>query len=163
MALKNVLSKVNTTENHHPRRANHRQRLWMLPVLAMAAILLMGMGGGADDTAMPTQIPPRNYNVSISDQKGNTLKVQRFTWEGKVFFRAQYGSATVTLPFDKIRSVELNPKDRKAGASRISATATLKTGEKVDVAIERETKAYGETKFGAYEIFLKDVASITFE
>ena len=132
-------------------------------LLLLAALWLMGMGGGSDDSGSPVPIPARNFTVSVADQGGNTLKAERFTWEGKVYFQAFYGNATVTLPFDKVRSVKLSPKDRSAGATRIKAVVTLASGENVEVAMDRETKLYGETRFGTYEISIKDVDAITFQ
>jgi hypothetical protein len=143
----------------------NRARWWALRAgaLALAAGWLMGLSGGGGETGSEIPIPQENFTVTISDANGRSLQARRFTWEGKVFFRAQYGSATVTLPFSKIKSVTVAPEEKTALPAQIHAKITLKTGESVDVTLDRTTKCYGETKFGNYEIFMKDVSSIAFE
>lgn len=132
-------------------------------VLVLAAVWLMGLGGGTGSGGPQIPIPEQNFTATVSDTSGNTLQAKRFTWEGKVYFRAQYGNATVTLPFDKIQSVRVMPAEKSTNPELIHASVTLRSGETVDVTIERASKCYGETKFGNYEIFLKDIATITFQ
>jgi hypothetical protein len=131
-------------------------------VLAMA-LWLMGLGGGTEGgSSSNIPIPQQNYTVTVVDRSGQSLEAKRFTWEGKVEFRGQIGNATVSLPFNKVRSVKVGPSNGdKSGA--IKATMTLRSGESVEVALDRTSKCYGESKFGNYEIFFKDVASIEFQ
>jgi len=140
-------------------------RHWfVLSLLVLAAPWLLGMngGGGGDAEGSQVPLPARNYTVTITDTTGNSVQASRFTWEAKTFFRARYGNATVSLPFDKIASVQTTP-GKKADTDWIPATVTLETGEKIDISVERSSKCYGETKFGGYEIYFKDVASLNFK
>ena len=131
--------------------------------LLLAAGWLMGLGGGnggGSGSAIP--LPQENFTVTVSDAAGKSLEAKRFTWEGKVYLRAQVGNATVSLPFAKIRTVSVLPGNTTTAPDLIRAGVTLKNGESVEVLIERGSKCYGQTKFGDYEIFFKDIAKIEF-
>jgi len=139
-------------------------RLAGAALILTAALWSLGMGdsgGGGGGGGAP--IPDRNFTASLTDNEGNAVEAERFTWEGKVHFRAAYGNATITLPFEKLRRVTFKPEAETVGEELILATAELRTGETLDVAIDRTTKCYGETRFGSYEIFVKDVAEIAFQ
>ncbi|MDH4247545.1 MAG: hypothetical protein OEW39_06995 [Deltaproteobacteria bacterium] len=132
-------------------------------LLALPWLMAMNGGGGGDAEGSQVPLPARNYTVTITDTTGNSVQAARFTWEAKTFFRARYGNATVSLPFDKIASLQANPGAKAAATDWLPATVTLETGEKIEVSLERSSKCYGETKFGGYEIYFKDVASIAFK
>jgi hypothetical protein len=133
-------------------------------VLLAAAFWLMGLGGGTESgSGSNIPIPQENFTVTVVDRSGQSLEARRFTWEGKVQFRAQLGNATVSLPFSKIRSVKVSAGNGDKAGALARAAVTLRTGDTVEVALDRASKCYGETKFGNYEIFLKDVASIEFQ
>ncbi|HEX9842637.1 MAG TPA: hypothetical protein VGC20_07795, partial [bacterium] len=102
------------------------------------------------------------FSVTIADRQGRSLEADRFTWEGKVFFKANFGAAAVTLPFEKLSELTLQHQADAGSPELVAASALLKTGETVQVTLERSTKCYGTTRFGDYEIFIKDVGSIKF-
>jgi len=133
-------------------------------LLLLAALWLMGLGGGTEGGAGSSiPIPQQNFTVTVADRSGQSLEAKRFTWEGKVEFRGQIGNATVSLPFSKVKSVRVQPVNGDKTPGTVKATVTLRSGESVDVGIDRTSKCYGETKFGNYEIFFKDIASIDFQ
>jgi hypothetical protein len=124
----------------------------------------MGMGGGsgpANEKIVP--IPDKNYTVQVTDSRSAKVEARRFTWEGKVYFQGQYGQATVTLPFPKVKSVQIVPSAATTSPNLIMAKMTLTTGETLDIALDRSSKCYGETSFGTYEIFVRDVTVLQFE
>lgn len=140
-----------------------RRRLRILIALLAASFWLMGLGGGTESGSGPgVPIPEENYTVTVTDRSGQTLQARRFTWEGKVALRGQYGNATVSLPFSKLRSLAVQTGTPAGTPETIRATVTLHTGDTLEVQIERASKCFGETKFGTYEIFFKDVARLEF-
>lgn len=133
-------------------------------LLLIAALWLMGLGNsGGGDSGSSIPIPQENFTVMVTDRSGQRLEAKRFTWEGKVQLRGQLGNATVTLPFSKIKSLKIEPGTGDKSPALIKASIALRTGDTVDVQLDRTSKCYGETKYGNYEIFLKDVASIEFQ
>ncbi len=167
---------MNALHPSDPRGADRtppQRRRWACLALLLAALWLMGLGGGNEATKSNIPIPEQNFTATVEDASGQSLEAKRFTWEGKVHFRATYGSATITLPFEKLRRLTVSLPFAKVrsvtvgpAADRpelIAARITLRSGETVAVLLDRTSKLYGETKFGEYEIFLKDVARITFQ
>jgi len=133
-------------------------------LLLIAALWLMGLGNSSGgDASSNIPIPQENFTVMVADRSGQKLEAKRFTWEGKVQVRGQIGNATVTLPFNKIKSLKVEPTPGEKNPTTIKASISLRAGDTVEVMIDRTSKCYGETKFGNYEIFLKDVASIEFQ
>ena len=131
--------------------------------LAPLALLLMGLGNGSDANRSTIPLPERNYSVTVTDSKGRTIEADRFTWDGKVYFKATFGSASITLPFEKLSALNMQPQAETGSPNLIAASAVLKSGETVAVALDRTSKCYGTTRFGDYEIFIKDVGSIKFK
>jgi hypothetical protein len=136
--------------------------LWLLGLMLLAAPWLMGLGGGNGGSEKPIPIPQKNFTVTVSDGRGQKVQAERFTWEGKVHFQGQYGSATITLPFQKVQSVKVVPGQANIPPTQVLARMALRSGETLELTLDRTSKCYGETAFGNYEIFLKDVGEITF-
>lgn len=135
-----------------------------IALLGLTAAWLMGMGGGnGSSTEKIVPIPDKNYTVTVTDSRGAKAEARRFTWEGKVHFQGQFGNATVTLPFPKVQAVKFDPAAVSGSPNLILAKFTLKNGETLDLNLERTSKCYGETSFGTYEIFVRDITQLQFE
>jgi hypothetical protein len=142
-----------------------RPRRWLgRCTVLVAALWLMGLGGGTESSSTTSiPLPPENFTVTLADRAGQTLEARRFTWEGKVIFRGLIGSGTVSLPFNKVKAVHVQGVGAGSAVTTVKANVTLRSGDTVEVLIDRSSKCFGETKFGDYEIFFKDVASIEFQ
>lgn len=138
-----------------------RCRLRTLAVL-LAAAWSLGLGDGNDSAGKSIPIPSQNFTVTVTDSQGRALQAERFTWEGKVYFSARLGQATVSLPFAKVSKLTLHPESKAPTPEEIMATVELRSGKTTDVALDRTSKCYGDTEFGPYEIFVKDVREIVF-
>lgn len=139
-----------------------RRALAALTLIA-AAGWLMGLGGGnGTGTEKAIPIPQKNFTVAVTDARGLKAQVERFTWEGKVHIQGQYGNATITLPFQKVLSIKVGAGTPPAPTLVISRV-TLRSGETLELAVERSSKCYGESSFGNYEIFFKDIAELQFQ
>jgi hypothetical protein len=153
------------------RTLRGRGALRTLSVIALGTIsviwmstLAMAMGGSSNpSTEKVVPIPDKNYTVSITDSRGAKVEARRFTWDGKVYFEGQFGQATVTLPFPKIKSIQVNPTAATTSPNLVMVKVALVSGDTLDLALERTSKCYGETSFGTYEIFVRDIASLQFE
>lgn len=144
-----------------PRQFRDAVRRWLAgAVLALLAAGLMGLGGGTEEDTGSIPIPAKSYTVSLTDAQGNNLIGERFTWEGKVHMRAQFGNATITVPFEKLQSLKMS---KSASPDKVKVRAVLRSGESLELTAEATTKWYAETKFGNYEIFTADLASIDFK
>jgi hypothetical protein len=128
----------------------------LLPVAA----LLMGLGGGDDSKEAVIPIPNKSYTVTLTDSQSNHLVGERATWEGKVYFRAKFGNATVSVPFEKLKSIQIT---KGAAPDKVKVRAQMRSGETLDLTADATTKFYADTQFGAYEIFLADLATVEFK
>lgn len=126
----------------------------------LAAGWLMGLGGGPEQTAETIPIPSRSFQVQVTDSEGNSLRGSRFTWEGRVSLRAQYGNATITIPFEKLSVLEIG---ESVAPERVNARAVLKSGETLELTMDATSKCYAETEFGNYEIFVSDLSRVEFQ
>lgn len=145
------------------RKVAAGRRVGLLAVLVLVAPWVMGLGGGNGGAEKQIPIPQKNFTVVVTDSHGQKATAERFTWEGKVSFQGQYGSATITLPFQKVQSVKVIPAQANIPATQVLTKMTLRSGETLDLTLDRTSKCYGETSFGNYEIFLKDIGEIQFQ
>ena len=136
------------------------QGLWVGLALLPLAAGLMGLGGGDDAKEAAIPIPSKSYSVTLTDSQSNKLAGERATWEGKVYFRAKFGNATVSVPFEKLKSIQIA---KGAAPDRVKVRAQMRSGESLDLTADSTTKFYADTQFGAYEIFLADLALVEFK
>lgn len=129
-------------------------------VMVLLAAGLMGLGGGDEGEGGRIPIPSESYAVTLTDRSGNTLEGDRFTWEGKVFLRAQFGNATVTVPFEKLASLKVTAAD---ASDQVNVSAVMKDGETLALTVDATSKCYANTRFGDYEIFMADLAAVSFQ
>jgi len=145
-------------DSRHPR---FRLKRWLAgAALALLAAGLMGLGGGTEEDTGAIPIPSKSFTVSVTDTQGNKLVGERFTWEGKVHVRAQFGNATITLPFEKLQSLKVS---KGPTPEKVKVRALLRSGESLDLTVDATSKCYADTKFGNYEIFMADLGSIEFK
>ena len=145
------------------RHARVAGSLGVLGMLALLAPWLMGMGGGSGGNEKTVPLPQKNFTVTVTDAKGQKAAALRFTWEGKTAFQGQYGSATITVPFEKVQGVKVMASQAGGTPTAVMTKVTLRDGSSLDLGLDRTSKCYGETSFGTYEIFLKDIGEIQFQ
>ncbi len=118
------------------------------------------LGGDAGQTrSIP--LPEKNYSVVITDVQNIQTSADRVSWEGKVYLQGRRGEALTTIPFEKISQIEMIPQTTAPPGS-IATKVTLRSGESVQLHVKGTSKAYGETSFGKFEIYLQDVRKILF-
>ena len=105
-------------------------RSWLgRSLLLVAALWLMGLGGGTEGGSGTTiPLPQENFTVTVADRSGQSLEAKRFTWEGKVEFRGQIGNATVSLPFNKIRSLRVVAAEGDGASQVVTGIGFLGAG-----------------------------------
>jgi len=128
-------------------------------VVLIGFLFLMGMGelGG---TAAVNKIPApeKNFTVRVTDREGIQTSLSRFSQEGKVFLAAKHGSATITIPFEKISQIQFQGTE----GNEVQVKVWLKGRESLNVRVDKRAKFYGQADFGTYQIEVKDLRSIRF-
>ncbi len=122
--------------------------------------LVMGMGtiSGGPTHKIPT--PATNFSATITDSQGVTTKVTQISFDGKVYLTGYRGNATVTVPFEKISSVQVGkPEEDK----KVSVFVTLKEGGTLNLRVDGKMPCYGAADFGNVQIEFKDLKKVDIE
>ncbi|MEK6726859.1 MAG: hypothetical protein AABY54_09995 [Deltaproteobacteria bacterium] len=119
--------------------------------------LLMGMGMNGGNVKHNIPVPDKNFTATIVDSQGVTTKVTQITFDGKTYLTGHKGNTTVTVPFDKISSVQVGKlaEDKKA-----SAFITLKAGGTLNITVEGNLPCYGSADFGNVQVEFKDIRKV---
>ena len=133
------------------------RNLAAVTALCVCWVLLSGMGADAGKD-FPT--PDMDFHATLTDERGITTACTGVSWEGKVFFKAKRGEATVTIPFKKVRSIE---RIAKNGEGTIDFRISLKDGKDVAVTFDEESRFFGKTDFGTYKITAKNIQRAVFD
>lgn len=133
---------------------------FLAPMALFSSLLfLMGMGelgGSAPADKIPS--PEKNFAVKVTDREEIQTSLSQFSQEGKIFFAGKRGSATVTVPFEKISQIQF----QAAEGNEIPAKLTLRTREGLDLQVDKRSKFYGKADFGTFQIDAKDLKAISF-
>lgn len=121
--------------------------------------ILMGMGtGGMQTHKIP--VPAKNFSATIIDSQGVTTKVTQISFDGKVYLTGSRGNTTVTVPFEKISSVQVG---KLAEDKKVSVFVTLKEGGTLNIMVEGKLPCYGSADFGNVQIEFKDIKKVEIE
>jgi hypothetical protein len=133
---------------------------FLAPILIFSSLLfLMGMGGvGGSAPAGKIPSPEKNFGVKVTDREGFQTSLSQFSQEGKVFLTAKRGSASVTIPFEKISQIQF----LSAEGNEIQAKLTLRTQDSLDIKVDKRAKFYGKADFGTFQIEGKDLKTVIF-
>jgi len=136
-------------------------RKYFAPFVIFSSFLfLMGMGdlgGTAPVDKIP--VPEKNFAVRVIDSQGIQTSLSQFSFEGKVFLAGKRGSATVTIPFEKISHLDLQGQE----GNEALATVILRDQKKIEVKVDKRSKFYGKAEFGTFQIDMKDLKSVSFQ
>jgi hypothetical protein len=122
-------------------------------------IFLMGMGelgGTAPVDKIPA--PDKNFKARVVDSQGLETALSRVSYEGKVFLVGKLGSATVTIPFEKISQLRFQNGEGNEALVKVS----LRDQKSMEIKVAKHAKFYGQAEFGTFQIEMKDLRSINF-
>jgi hypothetical protein len=128
-----------------------------ITTLLVCWVLLLGMGGTTGED-FPT--PDMDFHATVTDERGITTSCTGVSWEGEVFFKAKRGEATVTIPFEKVRSIK---RIARNGDGTVDFRISLKDGKDVAVTFNEESRFFGKTNFGTYKITAKNIQRAVFD
>ena len=79
--------------------------------------------------------------------------------DGSTFLHGQLGEASVTIPFEELKSVSF----KSLANDRIKVQLALKKGKDFSVHIRRRSGFAGQMEVGVYHILAEDVERIVFQ
>jgi hypothetical protein len=129
-------------------------------IILFCLSFLMGMGelGGGPAPIDKIPAPEKNYSAGVVDRTGVQTNLQSFSLEGKIFLAGKYGSASVSIPFEKIGEIQFQGVE----GNEMGLNVILRDQKTVQVKVDKRAKFYGKTEFGTYQIETKDLKSIRF-
>ena len=133
---------------------------FLVPMVIFSSVFfLMGMGemGGAIP-ADKTPTPEKNFAVRVTDREGIETNLKLFSQDGKASLAGKRGSATVSIPFEKIAQVQI----QGVAGNEVTARVSLRDQQNLDIKIEKKSKFYGQANFGAFQVEVKDLKAVQF-
>lgn len=135
--------------------------LTVATLLCFSPLSLWALGNDSGGNTDQIPLPEINYSVILTDAQNIETQASRVSWDGKVYLQGKRGEALTTIPFEKINQIEVLPES-PAQPGAIAAKVTLKSGEVVDLGIKGNSKVFGETSYGKFEIYLRDIRKALF-
>ena len=120
---------------------------------------IFALSGSSDDEKIP--IPSKDFSVQITDAKNIQTAANRVTWNGKIFVTAKRGDSEITIPFEKIKSINLF-LDKILEDGFIPANVALHNGTLIEVLLDSRGKCYGETEFGTFKLYVRNLLKVDF-
>jgi hypothetical protein len=129
-----------------------RRRFELFVILAALPFLLaMGsLSGGASPEKIPS--PERKFTAIFIDQMDTIEECTGVSVEGETFLEGNKGKGRYTISFDKIKSVVFCLKGGK-----LSGFVELNDGSMIDLILKKDSRAYGKTKYGTFQIKLSNL------
>jgi hypothetical protein len=104
--------------------------------------------------------PEIDFAATFIDDQEISTNCREVSWEGKTFLTGMRGKGTVTIPFEKVKRVVFIGDVREG---KRDAQVTLRNGEVVAVTFDGESRLYGMTSYGSYQITVKNLNEIVFD
>jgi hypothetical protein len=131
------------------------------PALILSSLFfLLGMGelGGGPVPSDKIPVPEKNFSAELLDREGVKTTLQFFSYEGKTFLAGKHGSALITIPFEKLREIQIQGQE----GSEVGIKVILKDQKTHSFKVDKQGKFFGKTDFGTYQVETKDLKSIRF-
>ncbi len=126
------------------------KRVALLRVVLAIVPLLMAMGmysGEGSPDKIP--IPEKKFSAIFVDQMDIAADCKDVSIDGKTFVEGKKGEGVYTVDFDRISQVNFRMKE-----NQLFGTIVLKDGSSMELALNRERKAYGRTTYGTFQVKL---------
>src|SRR3990172_6784700 len=105
---------------HHERRQAMYRNIYFVVLLF---IFLTAMGGGRSGSFERAPRVDKNFAVIITDNSGNKIEGEKFSWEGRIHFSGYMGLAEVVVPLYQIQKTNFlekkKTKKKKRGGRRV--------------------------------------------
>lgn len=136
------------------------RNFFVVLTIALTIPFIMGMGTGSGGVSYKIPTTDRNFDATIVDSQGVSTKVTQISFDGKTYLTGSRGSATVTVPFEKIDSMEVGKTEED---KKVSAFISLKAGGTLSIMVEGKTTCYGSADFGNIQIEFKDIKKVVIQ
>jgi hypothetical protein len=133
---------------------NMKRYLLVLAALCVPLLLGMGSQGGSPSDQIP--VPEKKFISTFIDQTDVTTQCTDVSIEGGVFLQGRIGEGTYTVSFENIQEIVF-----RLQAEKLYGQIRTRDGGSIELILDKNRKAYGRTKFGAFQIRLNDLKKMT--
>jgi hypothetical protein len=127
--------------------------------MVLMFIFLTAMGGGRSGSFERAPRVDKNFAVLITDNSGNKIEGEKFSWEGRIHFSGYMGLAEVVVPFDKIKEATFGEKKER----KVKVTLRLKDGSETAFDMDADSRCYGEAGFGSFMLKASEIRTAAFK
>ncbi len=131
---------------------------WVLPALVLLLWpLLVGMGGRPGPEV---PVPDREFTATVIDDQDISTPLAQVSWEGETFFKAERGKGIVTVSFEKVRKIV---RIGEGSNAEVDFKIVLKDGQMVAVTFDGDVRLFGNTTYGTYRIYARNIREVVFD
>ena len=141
--------------HHEGRQAMYRNIYFVV----LLFIFLTAMGGGRSGSFERAPRVDKNFAVIITDNSGNKIEGEKFSWEGRIHFSGYMGLAEVVVPFDKIKEATFGEKKEK----KVKVSLRLRDGSETAFDMDADSRCYGEAGFGSFMLTAHEIKTVAFK
>jgi hypothetical protein len=122
--------------------------------IVVLAPFLFGMGMFGQPAARE-EVPEtkERFDATVEDLEGVVVEVTHVSYDGELYLPVFRGKGLVTIPFGKIRKIEIGVKER----SRREVKVSFKNETSEVFWIEEDVLFLGKVPYGTYQIQTKDI------
>lgn len=131
------------------------KKIWISILALSMSIAALGMGSVDDSQKLKLPEPDVNYEATIVDQDDVSLKLNKFSIDGRTYLMGQLGRADMSIDFNRIARMAFFIKN-----DDLKAQLTLKDGSRVVLTVQKDKSCYGQSAIAEVRITLKDVKTI---
>jgi len=136
------------------RRSGRRA---LCAALFLLSPFLYGMGsftGGGSPDKIP--VPDKPFSAAFVDLTDIVTVCEEVSIEGKTYLEGKRGEGVLAVPFERIREVSF-----RLSEDRLWGTVKTPDGAAIELALNKDQKAYGRTRFGTFQIRLASLKKMT--
>ena len=126
-------------------------------LILMPCLLGMGMFG---QPAVREKVPQtkERFDATIEDLEGIVVHVTHVSYDGEVYLPVYQGKGLVTIPFQRIRKIELGKKEQ----TRREVKIFFQDGTDEVFGMDEDLLILGKVPYGTYQIQAKDILRLEF-
>lgn len=134
-----------------------KRHLGIILIIAFLPFLLgMGSQGGTPVDKIP--VPAKKFAATFVDQMDITTECTEVSIDGGTALQGKVGEGTYTVAFENIREIVFRQHQE-----RLYGEVRMPDGNRIELVISKDKKAYGRTKFGTFQIRLNDLKKMIIE
>jgi hypothetical protein len=142
-----------------PHEAKIMKKITGLMFMFITLPVIMGMSPlSGDSSPERIPIPERKYVVTFIDQMDMRTECTNASLDGGIYLRGKIGNGNHAISFKDIDYILFQLRDEK-----LFASVRLVTGDTVEILVNKDQKAYGQTRYGTFEISVYDLKKIMIE